>query len=131
MKRHALILFAHGARDPEWAAPFQKIRDLVRHRRPDLIVELAYLEIMTPRLTEAMDRIAGSGVADVTVAPLFMAQGGHLKEDVPRLLAEVQQRHPDVQLRLLPAVGEVDSILSAICAWLIASMPGGQTTEHR
>ncbi|MGE5526491.1 MAG: sirohydrochlorin chelatase [Rhodospirillaceae bacterium] len=130
MKRHALILFAHGARDPGWAAPFEKIRDLVRHQRPDVVVELAYLEIMAPRLTEVMDRIATSGVADVTVAPLFMAQGGHLKEDVPRLLAEVQERHPDVQLRLLPAVGEVDSILGAICAWLTASMPGGQTTEH-
>lgn len=126
MKKHALILFAHGARDPGWARPFEKIRALVSSQRPELVVELAYLELMSPRLAEAMDRVANSGVADVTVAPLFMAQGGHLKEDVPRLLAEVQQRHPDVQIRLLPAVGEVDALLGAISAWLAASVPGAQ-----
>jgi sirohydrochlorin cobaltochelatase len=126
MKKHALILFAHGARDPEWALPFEKIRALVSSQRPDLIVELAYLELMTPRLAEAMDRVASSGVSDVTVAPLFMAQGGHLKEDVPRLLAEVERRHPDVKMRLLPAVGEVDALLNAISAWLAASVPDAQ-----
>jgi len=126
MKKHALILFAHGARDPEWAKPFEKIRDLVRARRPQLVVELAYLELMTPRLDEAMERIAGSGVADVTVAPLFMAQGGHMKDDVPQLLAQARSRHPDVEIRLLPAVGEVDALLGAISAWLVASMPGAQ-----
>jgi sirohydrochlorin cobaltochelatase len=126
MKKHALILFAHGARDPEWAMPFEKIRALVSTQRPDLVVELAYLELMTPRLAEAIDRVAGSGVSDVTVAPLFMAQGGHLKDDVPRLLAEVERRHPDVKMRLLPAVGEVDALLNAISAWLAASVPGAQ-----
>jgi sirohydrochlorin cobaltochelatase len=126
MKKHALILFAHGARDPEWAVPFEKIRALVSSQRPDLVVELAYLEIMTPRLAEATDRVATSGVSDVTVAPLFMAQGGHLKDDVPRLLAEVERRHPDVKMRLLPAVGEVDALLNAISAWLAASVPGTQ-----
>jgi sirohydrochlorin cobaltochelatase len=126
MKKHALILFAHGARDPEWALPFEKIRALVSSQRPDLVVELAYLELMTPRLAEAMDRVASSGVSDVTVAPLFMAQGGHLKEDVPRLLAEVERRHPDVKMRLLPAVGEVDALLNAISAWLAASVPDAQ-----
>jgi sirohydrochlorin cobaltochelatase len=126
MKKHALILFAHGARDPEWALPFEKIRALVSSQRPDLVVELAYLELMTPRLAEAMDRVASSGVSDVTVAPLFMAQGGHLKEDVPRLLADVERRHPDVKMRLLPAVGEVDALLNAISAWLAASVPDAQ-----
>jgi sirohydrochlorin cobaltochelatase len=126
MRKHALILFAHGARDPEWALPFEKIRALVSSQRPDLVVELAYLELMTPRLAEAMDRVASSGVSDVTVAPLFMAQGGHLKEDVPRLLADVERRHPDVKMRLLPAVGEVDALLNAISAWLAASVPDAQ-----
>ena len=122
MKRQALILFAHGARDPEWARPFEAIRDRVAGRLPELDVELAYLELMTPRLAEAVDRVASRGVTDVTVAPLFMAQGGHLKEDVPRLLAEVGERHPGVAIRLLPPVGEIESVAHAIADWLAASV---------
>ena len=122
MARRALVLFAHGARDPGWARPFEAIRDRVAALRPELEVELAYLELMTPRLAEAVDRIAARGVADVTVAPLFMAQGGHLKEDVPRLLAEVSSRHPGIAVRLLPPVGEVDSVARAIAEWLAGSV---------
>lgn len=123
MSRQALILFAHGARDPEWARPFEAIRELVAARRPDVAVELAYLELMTPQLAEAVERVAKDGTVEITVAPLFMAQGGHLRQDVPRLLAEIGQRHPGVAIRLLPAVGEIEGVLAAIASWLVASVP--------
>jgi len=118
----ALILFAHGARDPDWALPFRAIRDRVAALRPDLIVELAFLELMTPRLGAAVDELAGR-VQRITVAPLFMAQGGHLKQDVPRLLAEIGERHPGVSVALLPPVGEIPAILDAISGWLVAALP--------
>lgn len=126
MSRQALILFAHGARDPEWARPFEAIRGLVAARRPDLPVELAYLELMTPRLAEAVERVVHAGAVEITVGPLFMAQGGHLRQDVPRLLAEIGQRHPGVAITLLPAVGEIEGVLAAIAAWLVASVPQPQ-----
>lgn len=118
----ALILFAHGARDPDWALPFRAIRDRVAALRPDLVVELAFLELMTPRLGDAVDELAGR-VQRITVAPLFMAQGGHLKQDVPRLLAEIGARHPGVSVALLPPVGEIPAILDAISGWLVAALP--------
>lgn len=118
----ALILFAHGARDPDWALPFRAIRDRVAALRPDLVVELAFLELMTPRLGAAVDELAGR-VQRITVAPLFMAQGGHLKQDVPRLLAEIGERHPGVSVALLPPVGEIPAILDAISGWLVAALP--------
>ena len=118
----ALILFAHGARDPDWALPFRAIRDRVAALRPDLVVELAFLELMTPRLGAAVDELAGR-VQRITVAPLFMAQGGHLKQDVPRLLAEIGARHPGVSVALLPPVGEIPAILDAISGWLVAALP--------
>lgn len=120
-KNSALILFAHGARDPEWAAPFWKIRHTVAARRPDLAVELAFLEFMQPALGETIEKLAGTGHAVITVAPLFMAQGGHLKRDLPLLLEDLRQRYPAVTLTLQPAVGDVDVILNAISDWLINS----------
>lgn len=122
MSGTGLILFAHGARDPEWAAPFVRIRSLVAASRPALAVELAFLEIMTPSLADAVQRMAIDGIEDITVAPLFMAQGGHLKRDVPHLLDGIREHHPGLELRLLPPIGEVDDILDAIGAWLVASI---------
>ncbi|MFY7857790.1 MAG: sirohydrochlorin chelatase, partial [Rubrivivax sp.] len=48
-----LILFAHGARDPRWSAPFEAVAAQVRAQRPGLSVRLAFLEFMSPSLPEA------------------------------------------------------------------------------
>lgn len=117
----ALVLFAHGARDPQWAEPFHNIRRLLVERRPGAVVELAFLEIMQPSLAEAIARLAGAGHQRIVVAPLFMAQGGHLKQDVPRILDAIRAEHRGCNITLLPAIGEVGAILDAIADWLWAS----------
>ena len=45
-----LLLFAHGARDPNWARPFQAVADRCRAARGEGRVALAFLEFMTPDL---------------------------------------------------------------------------------
>lgn len=121
--KSALVLFAHGARDSEWSVPFRNIQRKVAARCPDLTVDLAFLELMRPALDEALEQLAASGHTRITVAPLFMAQGGHLKQDLPRLLNALRRRHPGMTLELLPAVGEVESVLDAVSDWLVNAVP--------
>ncbi|MND02697.1 sirohydrochlorin cobaltochelatase [compost metagenome] len=65
----------------------------------------------------------GGGHDRITVAPLFLAQGGHLKKDLPRLLKEVSGRHPDADIEVLAPIGEVTELLDAISEWLVNSTP--------
>jgi sirohydrochlorin cobaltochelatase len=118
----ALLLFAHGARDAQWAAPFRRIHNDLVKRCPGLTVELAFLELMSPNLEEALNGLSASGHERIVIAPLFMAQGGHLKQDLPRLLDQLRERNPRLSLELLPPIGEVDSILDAITDWLIGAV---------
>jgi sirohydrochlorin cobaltochelatase len=117
----AIILFAHGARDPEWAQPFRRIKKLLEARQPGVTVMLAFLEIMPPSLTDAVAQLVQAGHKAVTIAPLFMAQGGHLKNDVPKILDAIRARHPAIELKLLPAIGDVEPVLDAIAAWLVGA----------
>ena len=119
----ALVLFAHGAREAAWAAPFRAIRDKVARSRPDLTVELAFLELMTPALEECIARLAAGGHDRVTVAPLFLGMGGHLKHDLPRLLEGARARHPALEIVALPPIGEADALLEAIARWLVNDTP--------
>ena len=114
-----LVLFAHGARDPEWARPFEAIRDRVRAQRPEYPIALAYLELMSPRLEEAIDTLVAEGASSITVCPLFMAQGGHLKQDLPRMLEPVRARHRHIPISLEPPIGEVPELLEAITGWIL------------
>ncbi len=119
----ALVLFAHGARDPQWAEPFRRIQAAIRARRAGCVVELAFLELMQPVLADAIAGLVAAGHRHITVAPLFMAQGGHLRNDLPRLLDTIRAAHPGVVLTVLPAVGDVDAILDAIADWLVGALP--------
>jgi sirohydrochlorin cobaltochelatase len=114
-----IVLFAHGARDPEWARPFEEILKRVRSSRPENPVALAYLELMSPTLEQAIESVVQDGALAITVYPLFMAAGGHLRQDLPRILDDIRARYPHIPIGLEPPIGEVPEILAAIAAWIV------------
>ena len=120
----ALVLFAHGARDPRWAEPFQRIQSMLRARRSDAVVELAFLELMQPVLADAIATLVAKGHRRITIAPLFMAQGGHLKQDLPKKIAALRERHPEIDIVVSPPIGEVEAILDVIAAWALGESHG-------
>jgi sirohydrochlorin cobaltochelatase len=115
-----IVLFAHGSRDPEWAEPFRQICQRVQASRPEYPIALAFLEQMSPTLEEAIASLAGEGASAITVFPLFMAQGGHLKQDLPRILDAIRANHPHVPICLEHAVGDVPEILDAFATWILS-----------
>ena len=119
-----LLLFAHGARDARWAEPFEEVARRVRLREP--AVQLAFLEFMAPTLREAGRTLAQAGCSAVDVVPLFLGAGGHVRKDLPELLAELALAYPNVQWRLQRAIGEVDGVIEAMAEAALApfSEPG-------
>jgi sirohydrochlorin cobaltochelatase len=114
----AIVLFAHGSRDPEWAEPFHALRALVAARRPGARVELAFLERMSPTLEQAIDAAAAGGASRVLVVPLFLAPGGHTKRDLPALVAAARARHPALAIRATSSIGEEGDVLAALADWI-------------
>jgi sirohydrochlorin cobaltochelatase len=115
-----LILFAHGARDPRWAEPFERLREKVVRARPGTPVRLAYLEQMRPDLDTAVDELLEVGCRVIRIAPVFLGQGGHVRQDLPVLVQSVSSRHPEARIALAEAVGENDAVLDAVAAACIA-----------
>ena len=116
---NAIILFAHGARDPDWAAPFNIIKRQLQAARPQAQVELAFQDFMSPTLEEAAARVVAQGAKRAVLVPLFMAQGGHLKQDLPRMVAKIREQHPRLDLQVMPAIGDSSEILQAIGDWVL------------
>ena len=114
--RRGLLLFAHGARDPRWAAPFESLVDRLRARRSDLAVRLAFLELMRPDLPQAAAELVGDGCTCIDIVPLFLGMGGHLRNDLPPLVEDLRARQPGVEFRLHGAVGEAPAVIDALAA---------------
>ena len=124
MSELAIILFAHGARDADWAAPFRVIQKQLQAARPDTQVALAFQDFMTPTLEAAVAASAGQGAKRIVLVPLFMAQGGHLKQDLPLLVGRIRELHPQLEIRVMPAIGDAPEILQAITDWVLRAASG-------
>ena len=114
-----LILFAHGARDPRWAQPFEAVLARVRAQAPAQAVRLAFLEIMAPDLRGAADELVREGCGRIEVLPLFLGIGGHLRDDLPPMLDALRSRHPGLEVHLHGAAGAAASVIEALAAHAI------------
>jgi sirohydrochlorin cobaltochelatase len=113
--REGLLLFAHGARDPAWARPFELVTERLRAARPDTPLAMAYLEFMSPRIEEAAEQLAAAGCSRVHVLPLFLGTGGHVRRDIPPLLDRLRERHgAAIEWVLQAPLGEQEAVLNAI-----------------
>ena len=115
-----LLLLAHGARDPRWAAPFEALAQRLRALSPRDEVRLSYLDFLPPGLVQAGAELAQCGVTRVDVLPLFLGAGGHVRNDVPRLVAELASAYPHVEWVTRTAIGEVDAVVDAMAAACLA-----------
>jgi sirohydrochlorin cobaltochelatase len=122
MTTTGLILFAHGARDPHWSEPFERLRERVATAAPMVHVALAYLEMMAPDLPTAAADLHGAGCRKIVVVPVFLGQGGHVRRDLPALLQNVAGRFGDCDFRLVDAAGEDDAVLAAIAAYCMRQL---------
>jgi sirohydrochlorin cobaltochelatase len=111
---HAIILFAHGSRDPLWHKPIQAVAERISQRAPRTVVRCAYLELTEPDLPHVTNALVAEGATSLNVVPMFLGVGRHAREDLPALIQTLKTAHPAVDIHCQPAVGEQDSLLDLL-----------------
>lgn len=116
---YGTLLLAHGSRDPQWRSPFEQVLEQTRALGVGP-VGLCFLESMTPDFQSGVDELVQQGVNHLRVVPLFLAAGGHVRQDLPRLAEEAQRRHPALTIALGTPIGEEPEIQKAIAVCIAA-----------
>jgi len=116
----AILLVAHGARDPRWAAPIERLADALAKRVNGSPVRIAYLEFLHPGIPEALESLYHDGARKVRVVPVFLGAGGHVVNDIAERVAAVRVLRPDLEIALEPPVGERPQVTEAITSAIIA-----------
>ncbi len=119
-----VILFAHGARDPAWSRPFELIAERLRAQSPNLPVALAYLEFMSPDLGGAVLDLKARGCTQVSIVPMFLGAGGHVRRDLPQWIDTLRKQHPDLRIDATPALGEAPVAVQALAGATLALVQG-------
>ena len=111
---HAIILFAHGSRDPLWHKPIQAVAERIIQRSPTTVVRCAYLELTEPDLPHVARALVDEGATSLCVVPMFLGVGRHAREDLPELIRVLKIDHPLVDIQCQPAVGEQAQLLDLL-----------------
>ena len=119
IQKNAVVLFAHGSRDPLWHKPMEAVAAQIALGASGLQVCCAYLELSQPDLATACQTLVDGGITHVAVLPMFLGVGRHAREDLPLLVEQLRALHPEVVFELRPAVGE-DPRLIALLAQIAA-----------
>jgi sirohydrochlorin cobaltochelatase len=116
------VLVAHGSREPAWAEPLTRLAHGVGAR-------LAFVEMGTPSVAEAVTAALEEGARTVKLLPLFMAVGRHVTRDIPASVETLRAAHPGHNIEILPALGENEQFWEALGAIVRAQMEADQTSS--
>ncbi|MFG2646837.1 sirohydrochlorin chelatase [Streptomyces sp. NPDC048436] len=120
----ALVVVAHGSRDPRALATVTALLERVRALRPGLAVRLGHIELNEPLLPDTLATTAGSAV----LVPLLLSRGYHVKHDIPEAAAAA----PHLATRVAAPLGPHPLLVDALHDRLVeAGWPTGPDEADR
>lgn len=110
--KDGLLLVAHGSKCLAGVREARALGAAVTDRRPDLDVDLGFLELALPPAGPVLDGMVSRGRRRIVVQPLMLLAAGHGKSDVPAIVLEGRTRHPGVELTFGSPLGVVPELLA-------------------
>jgi sirohydrochlorin ferrochelatase len=104
MTKTALLLIAHGSREPGANDDLHHVAAALRGRGY-AVVEPSFLELAAPDIDDGGRRCVEQGAARVVLVPYFLSAGVHVRRDLAAARDRLARRHPQVEFRLAEPLG--------------------------
>jgi sirohydrochlorin cobaltochelatase len=107
-----LLIAAHGSRKPDANAEIAALAESVAAIAAGRFdrVRCAFLQLTRPLIAEVIADLVTEGADEIVVFPFFIAAGSHVKSDIPDLVAQAREAHPEVVFRVAPHLGACEGI---------------------
>ncbi|UBV44394.1 precorrin-8X methylmutase (plasmid) [Deinococcus taeanensis] len=93
---YAVVLAAHGSRDPASRAQFEALVAEVKALEPDRMITHGFLEFNTPTIDEAAREAVLAGAQEIVLVPGVLLAASHAKNDLPSELQALRREFPQV-----------------------------------
>ena len=115
----AVILLGHGSRDPQWREPMDAVARRIAAQ--GVQVQCAFIELQEPDLLAAARELASRGATRISVFPIFLGIGKHMREDLPLRIEAVRHALPGIAFDQLAPAGEDPRLLDLLAGIALAS----------
>lgn len=114
MTAPTLILLGYGNADPRVAEVSAELRAGVLEIRPELDVQVAFLDSGAPSGLQVINSILKRGVTEVVFVPLLLSDAFSAHVEVPALVAQVRSAHPELAVIASRPLGPEAQLLSVV-----------------
>lgn len=108
-----ILIVGHGSREESGNDEIREFAAQWRARRPDLRIELCFIEFAPPELNAALAE-AARGSRRVLVVPLILNAAGHVKMEIPEAVEQARVACSQAQILLAPHLTACDPILAIL-----------------
>lgn len=113
------VVVGHGSRNPQANRSFEGVVEELAKACPHAELSFGYVELAKPSLQEALRTAAGRS-SRVVVIPLFLFAAGHVKNDIPLVLASARREFPQVEFIASPPMGVHPTLVQELRRRLLA-----------
>jgi len=92
----SLLLVDHGSTFGSANDMLNDVAQLVSQKQPELIVEIAHMELASPSIPEGIFSCIQRGATHIVVHPYMLSPGRHATRDIPRMVEEAMAEYPAV-----------------------------------
>jgi len=108
-----ILIVGHGSREDSGNVEIRDFTAQWRARRPDLRIELCFIEFAPPELNAALLDAARTS-RRVLVVPLILNAAGHVKMEIPEAVEGARRACPQAEILLAPHLTACDPILAIL-----------------
>jgi len=113
MKPTALLLIAHGSRNPEANADLHHVVEGLRQRGSPIVVA-SFLELAEPGIEAGGRECIERGAGQVVLVPYFLSAGVHVQRDLTEARERLARQFPETTFLLAEPLGRHPLLLDVV-----------------
>jgi sirohydrochlorin ferrochelatase len=126
----AVLLVAHGSRDPRAGAATRALTRAVAAARPDWDVRAAYLDHSLPRPIETLRAMEAAGHRRAVLVPLLLTAAYHARADVPAEVAAARAEGLRIEVEVSDVLGPTEEHVEPLLLAALARRLHEASTDH-
>lgn len=103
--RDAILLIAHGSRRQEANADLVELAERMRTERPEMDVQIGYLELAEPTIPDGAAQCVQNGASRVYLLPYFLSAGTHVVNDLNDFCRDFKATYAGVEFYVCQPLG--------------------------
>ncbi len=118
-----IVYVGHGSRLQEGNEQFIQFIQSVMKERNERIQKIAFLELTTPTISDAVTETIIEGVTEIMIVPVLLFAAVHYKRDIPLEIAKMKNQYPHISFSVVQPFSTHPHMVELVVKRIRETMP--------